>query len=174
MTHLLAKLTPEISSLYVNMDTPHDTSGHSLTASDVADAMIGLAPGLYHLSMLVVLGEKRYLPHVRSWAYGALVRHKWETDCANRLMLLVELALYELIATSRCPSCNGADLPQQCAVCNGIGYIRLTHVKRAEMACMSRKWWKKCWRERYEQHVYQWLQSNLNSAAKHIKTNLRK
>ena len=82
------------------------------------------------------------------------VHHRWKIreKGQEKIRSLIQLILFELTVTPRCPSCHGTKYNKRlrpCNACNGTGFYKIKNSQRAKALGINASTWKRVWAHRY-------------------------
>jgi hypothetical protein len=145
MSELLAKLTA--SGVNITGEGFGGGSG-GITESDVAAALAGLKPPVYHLMRLKYCADESVRSHLIDHIAAKMADDEhFRAPGPCNFDLLAGLAVFQVVDGGLCWTCNGTGTYQgkEHAACKGTGKRHISRTKAAEMAGLSRDHYVKYW-----------------------------
>lgn len=82
------------------------------------------------------------------------VDHHWKIrkKSQEKIRNLVQLVIFELTTTPRCPKCDGTKYNKRlkpCKACDGTGFYKIKNTQRARLLGVNASTWSRVWAYRY-------------------------
>ena len=154
-------------------------SAGTVRPENLAFLLVGLKRGPLLLAEWKDLGREEARKYLWAEMHTVLKRMPVIQSWYNFQILdiLINLALFEVGSTAKCPKCEGRkwvmeeDKPKTCPSCLGLGLRGMTDKDRAEKINIPWTSWRRTWRSRYRD-VYSVLLIYDQAIARNVKKRL--
>lgn len=168
----------------VDATASHSTDNSGLTAALVSGATAGANSIGLNMLFATVNGDRKALEYLYEQFYGVLTllsdkqgwKYREKEKMPQRLRIMAEIAVYEIIIKQRCPTCKGSkkspeNPAEDCETCNGVGRKHETGRGYARAIGINESTWRNTWEARYFEFI-QLVQEHEYSAKRLIRKRL--